>query len=237
MIGSRPGGLGVVLVVSFDPDRSECSHTAAYAAEGLAHYPLRALCDGGAGASLQSLDRFIALAAAAPGPVAVQWRHDYSASAAATHLAALLLRRGSFATAGQALAWIRMVRPDVPTGPVDLQLLDSDWASPATDPGGPPRPRRRRRSLSACARLVPASATGPAASAGAADASGAAGSGLSESLHPSDPSVAPVLPRPAISSAAAPSALLWRAHSSPGVFESLDASASAPAEPDWADPA
>ena len=139
-----------------------------------------------------------------------------------------------------------MVRPSVPIRHADLELLDSDWARRATDSEGPPGPRFRR-SLSACARLGPASRPAPPEPAesvacaqtykGLSSLAGSTGSGPSESMLPSQAAV-PVLRRPADSSAAASSALLGRAHSSPGeVSESPDDHASAPAAPDWADAA
>ena len=142
-------------MVSFDPDSNDVCNAAtdAYIPLGIEYCPLHCLC-GGAGASLQSLDRFFALADASPGPVAVQWRRGHlpgAASSPGIHNAALLLRRRSFATAAQALAWIRMARPDVPAGPADLLLLDS--LSPVSAGSDGPRGLLLPRTLSASARL------------------------------------------------------------------------------------
>ena len=139
-----------------------------------------------------------------------------------------------------------MVRPSVPTGPADLELLDSDWARRTTDSENPPGPRFRR-SLSACSCLGPTSGPAPPKPAesaacaqtykGSSSLAGSTGFGPSESMLPSQAAV-PVLRRSTDSSAAASSALLGRAHSSPGeVSESPDDHASAPAAPDWADAA
>ena len=197
--------LGAALIISFDPDRSECSHTAAYAAEGLAYYPLRTLCGLGGGASLQSLDRFIALAAAAPGPVAVQWHSGQTASdVTATHLAALLMRHHNFATAGQALAWIRMVRPADPACPAALHVLDFETTQFKAE-------EQLRRSLSACARTESFQPAATAASVPSEPCSASLFSGATPSFPPPPP---PAASDPAFTWPAAGG--LGRAFSSPG---------------------
>ena len=153
--------LGATLVVSFNCNETDGKPAAAaatsYAAAGLAYYPLHAVC-GGACASLQSLDRFVALAAGASGPIAVEWHRGSAAGGGAdVYLTALLLRRRSFATAEQALAWIRMARPAGPVRPPGqavLQLLHSQ--SPGAVTGDTHRLGGcRSLSASSCMRSLP----------------------------------------------------------------------------------
>jgi hypothetical protein len=139
--------LGVALVVSFDdlPPAAAAAQCAAYAAAGVAYCAPDDLYAGaaGRGISLQSLDRFVALVEGCPGPVAVQCRQDPASGAARTHLAALMMRR-CFSTAAEAEAWMHMVRPGRPAGPMDLALLEGLRAA------GPRGRAGRARSLSIC---------------------------------------------------------------------------------------
>ena len=120
--------LGAELVVSFN---SECDSVnlpvseAAFTAAGLDYCCIDDRSGGpGHAMSLESLDRFITLAAGCPGLVAVQCRSDLlRGGVTATHLAALLLSQRHFATTVEALAWIQMVRPGRASAPVELELL------------------------------------------------------------------------------------------------------------------
>ena len=143
--------LGAAAVVSFDepsPPAAADAQRAAFAAAGLAYCGPDDLCvgAGGRGISLQSLDRFLALVAGSEGPVAVQCRLGAAGGAARTHLAALMLR-GYFPAAAEAEAWMRMVVPGRPAGPIDLEMLEG---LRATAPAGR-RGRARSLSISVCA--------------------------------------------------------------------------------------
>ena len=153
--------LGAAAVVSFDepsPPAAAAAQRAAFAAAGLPYCGPDDLCAGagGRGISLQSLDRFLALVAGSPGPVAVQCRQGAAGGAAHTHLAALMLR-GSFPAAAEAEAWMRMVVPGRPAGPIDLELLEGLRAA------GPAGRRGRARSLSISVFAGAGAAPAPAA--------------------------------------------------------------------------
>jgi hypothetical protein len=142
--------LGAALVVCFDdalPASVADSRRAAFSAAGIGYCTLEDLCSGGANRfSLQSLDRFITLAASCSGLVAVQCRGALAGDAACTHLAALMLRQRSFSTTAHAVAWMQMTHPGRLTEAIDLALLEQQLAQRAGR-----RLRDRSFSISGCA--------------------------------------------------------------------------------------
>ena len=151
--------LGVSLVIALDDIADRDPHPASsvagscrrvFAEHGVELLTLEELAPGsGCGRlSFQALDRFIALADAAAGPIGVTTRCHCSAGASEAHtlLTAYLLRRKLLPGPAEAVAWLRIARP--PRRPATTAHL--------TGPGSSDRPcRLPRRSASFTGDLCP----------------------------------------------------------------------------------